>query len=414
MAIPTMGMINMAADVISRDTGTKPVIIYQMTWSNGGDCIVVKPGIKTAKDLSGKTIALQAYGPHVDYLAKILKDAGLSMSDVRIRWTKDLTGTENAPAEALYDKDVDATFVIIPDGLMKEVKTFVHGLMLAKQEMADMFRNKDMRMAAYKKMLGGAAQILLDSPQATGDAESLYGDCEYVGFRGNVRFFGDEKWPRNMSRLTEEIQSAFISIRLLGSRTPLEHAKWNYDELRVGLTGIDDVESPKFRQEEVAKIIAKKQAMGTLGEGELFSFEINFQPNQKIFSEDLYIEKFGRVMELASAYGGAVITVEGHTDPQKYNKLEKKGVTPIILRQTRQAAKNLSINRALAVRNSVIKFAENKGIPADQSQFTVIGHGISQPRFPKPETKEQWLSNMRVVFRIIQIEAEESVFEPLE
>ncbi len=456
----TMGMINMAADVISQDTGTQPVIIYQMTWSNGGDCIVVKPGIKTAKDLRGKTIALQAYGPHTDYLAKILKDAGLSMSDVRIRWTKDLTGTENAPAEALYDKDVDATFVIIPDGLMltsngavgtgaegsvkgarimlstrtanriiadvyavrsdyfethqKEVKAFVHGLMLAKQEMADMFRNKDMRMAAYKKMLGGAAQILLDSPQATGDAESLYGDCEYVGFRGNARFFGDEKWPRNMNRLMEEIQSAFISIRLLGSRTPLEHAKWNYDELRAGLTGIDDVESPKFRQEEVAKIVAKKQAMGTLGEGELFSFEINFQPNQKIFSEDLYIEKFGRVMELASAYGGAVITVEGHTDPQKYNKLEKKGVTPIVLRQTRQAAKNLSINRALAVRNSVIKFAENKGIPADQSQFTVIGHGISQPRFPKPETKEQWLSNMRVVFRIIQIEAEESVFEPLE
>ncbi|MCI5227896.1 MAG: hypothetical protein D3918_14880 [Candidatus Electrothrix sp. AX2] len=75
----TMGMINMAAEVLNRDPRTKPVIIYQMTWSNGGDCLVVKPGIRSAKDLKGKTIALQAYGPHVDYLAKLLRDAGLEM-----------------------------------------------------------------------------------------------------------------------------------------------------------------------------------------------------------------------------------------------------------------------------------------------------------------------------------------------
>jgi hypothetical protein len=30
-----------------------------------------------------------------------------------------------------------------------------------------------------------------------------------------------------------------------------------------------------------------------------------------------------------------------------------------------------------------------------------------------PKTKEDWLSNMRVVFRIIQIEAEESAFRTL-
>ncbi len=72
------------------------------------------------------------------------------------------------------------------------------------------------------------------------------------------------------------------------------------------------------------------------------------------------------------------------------------------------------MNRALSVRNSVIKFAEKNSVPLDDSQLTVIGHGISHPKFEKPKTKEQWLSNMRVVFRIIQIEAEESVFEPLE
>ena len=71
------------------------------------------------------------------------------------------------------------------------------------------------------------------------------------------------------------------------------------------------------------------------------------------------------------------------------------------------------MSRAISVRNSVISFADNNGLPLDKSQFTVIGHGISQPKKPKPRTKQEWLANMRVVFRIIQIEAEETAFEPL-
>lgn len=74
----TRGMINMAAEVAGKDPRTKPVVIYQLTWSAGGDAMVVKSNIKTTRDLKGKTIAVQAYGPHVDYVAKILADAGLS------------------------------------------------------------------------------------------------------------------------------------------------------------------------------------------------------------------------------------------------------------------------------------------------------------------------------------------------
>ena len=238
----TMGMINLAADVLNRDPRTKPVIVYQLTWSSGGDCLVVKEGIRSARDLKGKTVALQAYGPHVDYLAKILKDAGLSMNDINIRWTKDLSGTADTPAEAIFNKDVDAAFVIIPDGLMltsngtvgtgaegsvkgarimistktanriiadvyavrsdffqshqDQVQAFVHGLLLGTQELKSFFSNKQKNLAGYQALLSASASILLDSPQATADAEALYGDCEFVGFRGNVRFFGDEKWPR--------------------------------------------------------------------------------------------------------------------------------------------------------------------------------------------------------------------------
>jgi outer membrane protein OmpA-like peptidoglycan-associated protein len=217
-----------------------------------------------------------------------------------------------------------------------------------------------------------------------------------------------------MNRLVEEIQSAFITIGLLGRKSSLAQARWDYNVLRSGLSGIDDVQAPRFKSDAVAQVVARKQALGTLGEGELFSLEINFQPNQNNFPEDLYADGFKKIVGLAATYGGAVITVEGHSDPHKYRRLEKKGATAIELQRTKQAAKNLSMNRAIAVRDSIIQFASKSGVPLDQSQFTVVGHGIAQPKYQQPQTKEQWLSNMRVVFRIIQIEAEDAAFSPLD
>lgn len=56
----------------------------------------------------------------------------------------------------------------------------------------------------------------------------------------------------------------------------------------------------------------------------------------------------------------------------------------------------------------------------DTAQFASIGHGIAQPSTGvcgsdpcAPKTKDEWRSNMRVEFRIIQVEAESEVFMPL-
>ncbi len=462
----TLGMIAMSAELLSRDPRTKPVVIYQHTWSNGGDCLVVKPGLNTTVDLKGKTVALQAYGPHIDYLATLLKDSGLNMSDVKIKWVKDLTGTPNSPAEAFYDASVDAAMMIIPDGLMLSsggtvgtgaegsvkgakimlstksanrviadvyavrsdyfgankaaVKKFVHGLLLGEQALRQLFKNRQGQMAEYQPMIVAGAKILLDSESATGDAEALYGDCEYAGFRGNVKFFTDQNWPRNFARLSDEIQSSYVVAGLLSRKTPLGHAEWPYQELSAGLQGIDAADIPRFNVEAVSKVVAQKQAMGTMSEGELFSFEVFFQPNQNTFAADTYADAFKKVVELASTYGGAVITVEGHSDPLGYLRKQKENAEELILRRMQQAAKNLSLTRAIAVRDAIMDFAGTSGVNLDQSQFTVVGQGITQPKTGMcgalpcaPKTKEDWLSNMRVVFRIIQIEAEESAFRTL-
>jgi ABC-type nitrate/sulfonate/bicarbonate transport system substrate-binding protein len=107
----TMGMINMAGDLLAGDPRTKPVVIAKLSDSAGGDVLVVKDGIRTVADLRGKTVALQAYGPHLDYLNRLLNDANLTLADVKVKWVRDLTASINSPAEALRQKDVDAAFV---------------------------------------------------------------------------------------------------------------------------------------------------------------------------------------------------------------------------------------------------------------------------------------------------------------
>jgi ABC-type nitrate/sulfonate/bicarbonate transport system substrate-binding protein len=463
----TLGMINTAMDVLSRDPRTKPIVIYQLTWSSGGDCLVVKQGINSVKDLKGKTISLQSFGPHmIDYVGTVLKDGGLTMKDVKIIYTKDITGTEDSPGEVFRKPEVSAAFVISSDASVltskgtvgsgadasekgarilmstktgnriiadvyavrsdyfkahqKEVQNFVHGLMLATQEVQNIFKNKATRTEDYKKTVTAAATILLDSPQAVGDADGLYGDCEFVGFPGNVKFFTDANWPRNFTNVTDELQSVLVSSNMLKKKYTLEQAKWNYADLKAGITGTELVELPKFQAEEVSKIVAKKQSMGTLNEGELFSFEIFFQPNQNEFGADLYADAFNKAIDLASTYGGALLLIQGHSDPLGYLKKKQAGESDIVLKKIEQAGKNLSLTRALAVRNSLTDYAKTKGITLDASQFTVNGAGFSSPKTGMckgdpcpPKTKDEWLSNMRVVFKIIQIEAEESAFSPM-
>jgi len=462
----TMGMVNMALDALGGDPRVRPVVIYQLSWSAGGDALVVKPGIKAAQDLRGKTIALQAYGPHVDYLGKLLKDAGLSFSDVNLVWLPDLTGTDNTPTAAFYESNVDAALVIIPDALLlssggnvgtgaegsvkgarillstktanriiadvyavradflkahpEEVQTLVHGLMKAQEAMAKLMASRAAQAEDYRNAMRGAAKLLLDSPDAVEDTEAMYADAEHVDYSGNVKFFTDPQYPRGMGRLTSEIQGALAPLGLTSGRATLGHANLDYKALRSGLSRLTAAEVPRFDSAKVATVVAKKQQQGTLGDDALFDFEVFFQPNQKSFSADMYQTEFDQVIDYAFTYGGALITVEGHSDPMQYLRLKKKGASDVELRRTRQSARNLSLARAMAVRDAVIEYAARKGVPLDPTQFAVVGQGIEAPKSGvcgsdpcAPQNEQQWRDNMRVQFRIIQVEAEAEVFQPL-
>jgi outer membrane protein OmpA-like peptidoglycan-associated protein len=90
----------------------------------------------------------------------------------------------------------------------------------------------------------------------------------------------------------------------------------------------------------------------------------------------------------------------------KYIQDRQSGVPPAVLEQTKQAAKNLSVQRAIAVRESLISYGRASQLTLDSSQFTVTGAGIDRPKNPNPTTEQEWRANMRVDFQITQVEAE--------
>lgn len=465
----TMGMINAAAEVF-KAAGTDLVVIVQLTWSTGGDTMTVRPSIRTPQDLKGKTIALQLYGPHMDYMANILRNAGIRPAQVTLRWLKELTlptydtqgSTVDAVSAFAADDKLDAVMAISPDALKLtsngtvgtgaegsvkgarvllstktasriiadvyavrkdyfdahrvEVQKFVHTVLRSQEALTELLANRASQQAKYRQLLARAADLLLGASQATADVEGMLGDCEFVFHTGNVAFFTGVGTTRTLTTLAEEIQPAFIEMGLMTRRVALPPAGWDYNQLTAGLKQTRATAAPRFDPGRAQQAVEKQLAVEPGAwetEGTLFVIEITFDPNQSVFAEDRYANDYQKALQIAQTYGGALVVIEGHSDPLGILQAQQKGERTEVLDQMRQVAKNLSLARASSVRSSFIQYGKDHGVHVDQSQFIAIGRGIEAPRFSPPRTREEWAANRRVRFVIKQVEAELTEFKPL-
>lgn len=497
----TFHMVGLASEAIGSDPRTKGVVILQMTWS-AGDHMIARAGVKTVSDLKGKTIALQQGGPHVGMLDDILKAAKLNWNDVKVVWTKDLTGSQDSPAEVFKKRqDIDACFAITPDmaglcgglrstgtgaeGTVKGARVlvstaelsrsiadvyvcrkdfydankdlvtrFVAGYLKACEEVIDLKRQYESKGSeSYKSLLQMTQDIYGKTTiPVLDDAHGLLSDCTFVGYPGNVSFFtqqgnlhGFEAFQKSALELATSRGYATEKMGLFPSgldyRAP---AFLKY------LTKTEVERSEKFRAEAVRNEIESLSSGGVLDEKTILSFTINFEPNQDSFSAVQYGAEYQRVVETADKFGNAVIAVRGHADPSKtLMELVKAGMAsgalrragsqgnytysfngrPLDLgstvelskliesgafdgvpgnnpRETMQAALNLSLTRAEAVRDSLIEYARSKGIVIDKSQIQAVGVGIREPFVAKPRNLDEAKQNMRVEFRLLRVTPE--------
>ena len=271
----TVGMCNQAIELLSQDPRTKPVIIYQLTWSKGSDGLVAKKGLMNVKYLKGKTISLQAYGPHVDFLTTILDDKNISLNDVTLDWQPDLTLSEASPPAAFLNPNIDAAFMILPDALTltsnRRIGTgkrgsvrgarlitstmfakriiadvyvvrsdFLHGnrekvskivsvLMKGQQQVSKLM--KDLNATNRPEFLTSSAEILLDDKQAIGDLEELILDTELVDSHANRDFLQNSDFKYNHEVLSKRLQASFNDLELIEGEYPFLAAQWEESEL---------------------------------------------------------------------------------------------------------------------------------------------------------------------------------------
>ncbi len=386
----TFRMLGQASEVLGSDPDTKPVVILQLSWSNG-DHIVARERLKTLNDLRSKNgkkirIACQQGGPHVGLLYDSLDAAQVKRDEVDIVWVKDLTG-ENGPAETFRkDSSIDACCVITPDlfgltGGLEEVgsgaegtvegahmlnsttlmsrsiadvyavrsdwyrqnkpfvEKFVAGYLKATEQTVAMrkeFESTQRLSDDYQQLLTMAQQIFGKEvlPTLEVDAHGLLLDCAFVGLPGQIAFFEDKG---NLNGF-EPMMAKSLDLA----------TSWGYAQARNGFS------PPDFDYQQLANISGLKYVKPTAGEGRIaetfdfgpdaelddktiVSFTINFEPNQSEFSADQYGAEFNRAIQAASTFGNAVVVVRGHSDPTKtLRDLVKAGMEKGIIKRSGQ------------------------------------------------------------------------------
>jgi outer membrane protein OmpA-like peptidoglycan-associated protein len=383
----TTDMIARASDVIGSDPRTKPVMIMQITWSKG-DHLVVKTGIKTLADLKGRTIALQEFGPHVKLLDDVLKVANLTWDDVKIVYTKDLTGDTDSPVGIFKRRqDVDAAFVVTPDmialtgglqnvgsgaeGTIKGARVvastselsrsiadvyvcrkdffdsnqdvvtkFVAGYFKASEEVMEMqtaYNSKGSKpyLAVLKMSQDIFGKKLL--PTLEEDAAGLVADAVFVGYPGNVVFFTEENNANGFDAVSKDVIGLSLSRGHIRNRFAFFSPNFDYQSsFFVGyLASVKVNREERFRGEALQQEIEALTNSGGLDSNTLVSFSIQFSPNQVEFNADTYGNEFQRVIDVLSKAGNAVIAVRGHSDPTKtLSDFVKAGTAKGTLRQS--------------------------------------------------------------------------------
>lgn len=382
----TLHMVGLASEVLGNDPRTKGVVILQMTWS-AGDHLVGRAALRTLGDLKGKTVALQQHGPHVGMLDDALRSAKLSWDDIKVVWTKDLTGTSDTPAELFKKRsDIDAAFAITPDmvgltgglratgtgaeGTVKGARVlvstaelsrsiadvyvcrkdffdanqalvtkFVAGYLKACEEILDLRKEQETKgSAAFRQLLQLTQDIYGKQTIPTlEDASGLLSDATLVGYPGNVALFTQANNLSGFESLHKSVLDLATSRGYARERRGLFPSGLDYQSpvFLNYLTKTKAGDHERFRAEAVREEIEGLSAGAGLDDRTILSFSINFEPNQNTFSVEQYGAEYQRVVEAADKFGNAVIAIRGHADPTKtLVDLVKAGMAKGVLKRS--------------------------------------------------------------------------------
>jgi hypothetical protein len=347
-----------------QNAGTDLVVIYQLSWSNGGDCLVVRDRIRSVKDI--KSVAVQLYGPHEHPAIKVLQDAGTDPGKVKFFYLPELAAPLDGPGDKMVSppelfearEDIDAVWVISPDAAAltegdfavkgakilftskqasriipdvyavrkdyfdanrAEVEGFVKGLLKAEEKLRDL---KGKNETEYRSLISSSAELLLGDSGLVGDTEGMLSEAELVGHSGNVAFFTGQGTTRSLKTLTEEIQVAFEKAGRGIGRFDLPVANWDWAALGAGLKYAGEAniaksvfKSPEQAQQKIEEFLLANPEMDERDTA-LFDYTVPFAANEDEFdAKDADLQGyFQQAMNMVDTYAGTTMIIEAHAD----------------------------------------------------------------------------------------------------
>ncbi len=419
----TLDMMVLFAPELMKDSRTAPRIFQQIDWSNGGDGIVVRGNIKTARDLRGKTVVYAQNSPSQYFLNNLLINAGVQPGEVNHKYTA--TAFE-AAAAFVADKNIDAMVSWAPD--IYNIPDRVKGTKIltttaeANKLIADVWAARADFAKDHPKVIKGLvsgifsamedlhndtfkAQAMQWMAEGYGmpvdEVQSMAADAHSTNFAENKAFFLNKNEPANFERTWKNITFVYRELGLIG--TPVR-----FDEVMdfSALKAIDKAGTFANQKDEYRTSFAPTSYSRVNAESPILTqtIRINFFPNSSNLYEPqhnesnqpiantLYdptvtatLEKVGR---LAGQYERAVIAVVGHTDAS----MKGRGVQF-------ESVRELSLDRAEAVRKALI---EKYGF--DPNKFVVSGKGWNEPA--DPSDPDNHALNRRVEVSVYPPEAQ--------
>ncbi|MEI6257633.1 MAG: phosphate ABC transporter substrate-binding/OmpA family protein, partial [Planctomycetota bacterium] len=406
-----------------KDSRVMPRVFQQVDFSNGGDGIVVREGIKTVRDLAGKKLALAQNSPSQFFALNMLVAGGLQPGDVDMVYTDDAF---QAAAAFNAQKDLAGCVSWAPDIYNLEkakgnrmlittqtANRLIADVWFARADFAKDHPNKieaivrgifdSMELLKTESARARAAELMAAGYNIPAtDTLGMLGDAHSTNWAENYQFFLNRNNPANFERIWK--QANYLYRRVGAITNPPVPFDQVMDFSVIQKLGAE----PKYAEtkDEYARVLAPKTLSQIRAENDEIltnTVVIHFFPNSWDLNKRIVRRIDGREIEepydatvdlvldevatLAKQFGNARIVIEGHADASM------KGQVPASM------VKELSLERARAVKDAIVKKFE-----LDDNRFAVDGVGWERPA--DPDQPDDNALNRRVEVKVYSAEKE--------
>ncbi len=399
----TLDMMALFAPELAKDSRTGLRIYQQIDWSNGGDGVVARGGIKTINDLRPKdgkkrVIALAQNSPSHYYILNLLYFAGIKPDQVIFRFTGDAFQAANA---FVNDDTVDVCVSWAPDiyNISDPKKSGIKDVALvsttadAKRVIADVWAARadfakdhpDVLEGLVRGIFEGMRMVTDDKAKAAalfeaafslpkGEAEAMMADAHATNYAENAEFLINVNNPSNFENTWDTINNIYQEAGYLAHPVPFNKVM---DPRIIEKIAADYKES---KNEYVDTYVPLKVDFDPEKAQEILTrtVRIHFAPNRADVNakydpnSDKIVAEIGR---MASQFGNSTIVIIGHADRSKYE--DAKALGSAYLKKHAQRVKELSQQRARGVLLALInKFPDFK---KQKDKFFTSGMGWTKP-----------------------------------